>query len=107
MLAFCAAVPALQQCLSSSDPIVRRRAVATLGELVFYFSSEGTNSLRTRAPKPAALVAEIVQLLQPSEDAVTRHYSAKILENMMTTKNFWAEQFATVEAATGLLEVLP
>lgn len=84
---------------------MRRRAVATLGELVFYFSSEGTSSLRSKTLQPAALAAGIVRLLRPSEDAVTRHYSAKVLENMMTTNNFWADQFATFEAAIGLLEV--
>ena len=99
-------MPALHKSLSDREARVRRRAVATLGELVYYLSSEGTRGHATW-PAPAALAAGVAALLAPAEDAATRHYAAKVVENMMTARGAWAEPFARAETVAGLLEARP
>jgi hypothetical protein len=99
-------VPALHAALSDRTPAVRRRAAASLGELLFYFSNADPPSHPEATwPQAAAIVADVARLLRtPDEDAAARHYAAKAVDNLMTGSDFWAGQFACEDTAVALLE---
>lgn len=80
--------------------------MATLGELLFYFANCDAQPHPERTwPQAAAIVRDVARLLGADEDAVTRHYAAKAIDNMMTVHDFWAAQFRTDSVALALLEV--
>ena len=85
---------------------MRRRSIASLGELLFYFCNcDAPANPSATWPTAESIVQEVARLLGPEEDAVARHYAAKAVDNLMTGEDFWAQQFKAPEIALALLEV--
>lgn len=68
---------------------VRRSAIATLGELLFYISIQTTpNQTNTTTPThvgwyiPDSSIALLPKCLKISEDPIVVHYAAKTIENV-------------------------
>lgn len=103
----CAAVDELRKRLLDESEKVRRRAMVTLGELLFYLCSvDGMKELSDVGEQSAgAVVDAIVCLLQTEEDVVTLHYACKAIDNILATTGFWPQQFAAPGTAQGLLKV--
>ena len=72
------------------DIKIRRRALAALGEVVFYVSAQGDEaSAKERGREvdswrlPSSAIAVIVRCLREDPDETIRHYAAKLVENVM------------------------
>ena len=76
--------------LPRQDNVLRRRALAALGEIVFYISAQeddgeenrgGLNSESSRAKwtLPPAAVSALTKALSDDTDEISRHYAAKVL----------------------------
>jgi len=70
---------------------VRRQAIATLGELLFYVSTrdlsdlssdEGSETNQISMEIPACAALAVAKALRAGEDDVVRHYAAKTIENV-------------------------
>ncbi len=92
------------------DPYLRRRALAGLGELLFYLSSNestenGEGAISEWGVTTSSL-AMIVKCLRDDGDEITRHYAAKTIENIMTTgSSEFRRKFTTLEIAERLMEM--
>ena len=105
---------ALTEALGERDERLKRRAMAALGELLFYVATQAQeagmvsgagNGGRVR-PSPWHIPHEVVgamtQLLRPGEDEVAAHYAAKTIENVASGTGEWPTRVSTVEMATNL-----
>jgi serine/threonine-protein kinase ULK4 len=75
--------------------------MATLGELLFYISTQQQDNGAASVADAAALwgitpatVAAVGRLLRPGEDEVAQHYAVKTIENICSQGGDWARQFA-------------
>eukprot|EP00953_Heterococcus_sp_UTEX-ZZ885_P040598 20739-Heterococcus_DN1.PRE.3 len=74
--------------VAATDVLVRRKAVAALGELLFYMATqggqpEGESDGIVTWNVPARAVAAVAQCLAADENPIVRHYAAKALENVL------------------------
>ncbi|GAQ91889.1 Serine-threonine protein kinase FUSED [Klebsormidium nitens] len=84
---------------SAEEERVRRRAVASLGELLFYIATQSEQSPRpANAPLvrevPDVTFAAVGSLLRRGEDEVAQHYAVKTIENVASQGGTWAAKFA-------------
>lgn len=96
--------------LADRAPLVRRRSMAALAELLFYLSTTdpttGSGNPSASWPLAPEIVSDVVHLLRSDDDAVARHYAAKAIDNIATIDgSFWAEQFLSPETAAALVLV--
>jgi len=111
-------LPTLTELLRDPSPKIRRRAMATLGELLFYISSleegeedEPSNGGGEARPAstwtmPAATVSAVARCLLEGEDETVCHYAAKTIENILAqAPGVYCRRFATEEVAVRLLDI--
>ena len=104
-----AAIDKLRIRLLDESEKVCRRAMVTLGELLFYLCSVGSTGLVGTAvvTEEAAdsAVDGVLRLLQPDADAVAQHYACKAIDNVLAKSGFWPKRFAIPASAEALLKV--
>lgn len=92
---------------------VRRRAAATLGELLFYIATQdndqqaaagGGGGSGTREWEiPSQTYGVLVRCFRPGEDEVVCHYAAKAVENIATAKSCaFLTKLATLDTVVAL-----
>lgn len=97
---------------------VRRFAMAALGELLFYVSTQSENSPRATVGQespakdgrasssiwqvPSALIGLISSILRKGEDDATQLYALKAIENIASQGGDWAVRFASNEVIGNL-----
>mmetsp|Transcript_26281 Transcript_26281/g.44331 ORF Transcript_26281/g.44331 Transcript_26281/m.44331 type:complete len:1505 (+) Transcript_26281:148-4662(+) len=102
--------------LVRQDPLLRHRALAALGEIVFYISAQeddGNDSTGTENAVdlkkwvlPQAVVTVLTKALGDESDEISRHYAAKTIENVLAQGGLLARQkFCTFEIAFRMLEL--
>eukprot|EP01018_Ginkgo_biloba_P014851 Gb_33195 [translate_table: standard] len=96
---------------------VRRFAMAALGELLFYISTQSENSPRSAVCQespakdgrssstwqvPSALIGLISSILRKGEDDATQLYALKTIENIASQGGDWAARFTSYEVIGNL-----
>ena len=95
---------------SRLDIKLKRRAVAALGETLFYVSSQDLET--DGAPRdelwslPSGTIAVLVKCLKNDTDEIVRHYAAKTIENVLSQGDpDFRRKLVTVDVAARLLEL--
>lgn len=101
----CAALLKLQRCLQDSSATVRRRAMMTLGELLFYLCASESGTISCGTVTLQAVIDTVVCMLHPGEDSVAQHYACRTIENVLATSGFLPQQFASCGTALALAKV--
>jgi len=87
---------------------VKRRALACLGELVFYVATQIPNSQNqkeiTLVDLPGSIVTTVVESLKFT-DEVVQHYATKTIENISAQSPQYSQKFATNECISSLLQI--
>ncbi|KAK9845677.1 hypothetical protein WJX84_012207 [Apatococcus fuscideae] len=100
-------IDVLAEGLQDENERVRRRMMATLGELLFYAATQSQDGANQRVWHVADNVfTYIIRLLRPGEDDIAQHYAVKTIENLVSQGNMWARKLATTEVASALLAIL-
>ena len=91
---------------------LRRRAMATLGELLFYAATQAAEEAKpdgengsqphNRWPFPGHTALSIARMLRHADDEIAQHYGAKTVENVATAGGPMAEMLAVPEVAAPL-----
>ena len=122
----------LTECLRDKNERVRRRAMATLGELLFYIATQQHEAARQReaasssaeggpipnaAPHngeppppsawqiPASTVGTVTRMLRQGEDEIAQHYAVKTMENIASHGGEWASRFCGPETVSSLVAI--
>lgn len=96
---------ALVEAVAERDERLKRRAMAALGELLFYVATqqqEQEQSSPSPWEVPEEAVGAMVRLLRPGEDEVAAHYAAKSVENVASGAGEWSARVSTPEMANAL-----
>ena len=113
-LAATGVVDVLADTLRDKTVQVRRRSVASLGELLFYIATQMQDrkeSGRESGDSDAAwsisstCVTHFSRMLKGTEDEVVQHYAVKTLENMASHDGEWAHRFCNSEVVAHLLRI--
>ena len=118
-------VTVLTECLKDKNERVRRRAMATLGELLFYIATQQHEATLTNAARmkgvgpgaasgntaaawqvPASTVGTITRMLRAGEDEIAQHYAVKTIENIVSHGGEWAAKFASAEVTAALVTIM-
>lgn len=98
----------LVETVKDKNEKVRRKAVASLGELLFYAATQLDDD-NTEAGAiweiPEVAVNMLVHCLASTEDETVRFYACKTLENITAQSISAGYQFATLKVATLLLNI--
>ena len=126
-LAASGVVTVLTECLRDKNERVRRRAMATLGELLFYIATQqheaaeaarrnpskrggGTDAAAVAAAAawqiPASTVGTVTRMLRAGEDEIAQHYAVKTIENIVSHGGEWAAKFASPETTASLVTIM-
>ena len=126
-LAASGVVTVLTECLRDKNERVRRRAMATLGELLFYIATQqheaaeaarrnpskrggGTDAAAAAAAAawqiPASTVGTVTRMLRAGEDEIAQHYAVKTIENIVSHGGEWAAKFASPETTASLVTIM-
>ncbi|KAL2644142.1 hypothetical protein R1flu_011729 [Riccia fluitans] len=107
----------LTETLRDKQEKVRRCAMATLGELLFYIATQSEGSPRSATPSDSGArdgrssstwqvssttVALVASVLRKGEDDVTQHYALKTIENISSQGWEWASRFTSREVLSNL-----
>jgi|TARA_B110001450_G_scaffold226088_1_gene224661 serine/threonine-protein kinase ULK4 len=96
----------LSEVVSDKNEKVRRKAVASLGEFMFYAATqlddEQADPVWNLAP---VAIKSLVKCLNQGEDEVVRFYACKTIENITAQSISAGCNFATLEVATLLLNI--
>lgn len=88
------------------DAKLKKRAVAALGETLFYVSSQEGEGSTDKWNVPLAAFAVLVKCLKDDTDEIVRHYAAKTIENVLAHGCLeFRRRLATIEVASRLLEL--
>ncbi|GAQ82018.1 Serine-threonine protein kinase FUSED [Klebsormidium nitens] len=101
-------VPILTEAAKDKQERVKRRAIASLGELLFYIATQSEQSPKAANSPPAWEVPEITftavgSMLRRGEDEVAQHYAVKTMENIASQGGAWASKFASGETVANLV----
>ena len=94
------------------DVKIRRRALAALGEVVFYISAQGDGDDAHSKEEdpwklPGGALTIIVKCLREDPDETIRHYAAKLIENVMAQGGKdYKKRLATFDNADRLLDLV-
>ena len=121
-LAATGVISVLADCSRDKAERVRRRASASLGELLFYVATQQADGAARAAASdaaasaagsallpgeawqvPATAIAALLRLLRAGEDEVTQHYAAKTVENIASAGGDWPARVASPEVASALV----
>ncbi|KXZ51880.1 hypothetical protein GPECTOR_11g315 [Gonium pectorale] len=116
-LASTGVVEVLSEALKDKNERVRRRVIATLGELLFYIATQQQDNAAAgngAAPADPAVVwgisgntyAQVMRLLKDKEDEVAAHYAVKTVENICSQGGEWAARFATQDVVLSLVQLI-
>jgi len=96
----------LIEALKDKNEKVRRKAIAALGEYMFYAATQLDDDQADACweIKDDAINA-IVRSLKESEDETVRFYASKTLENITAQSNSVGDRFATSESVNYLLSL--
>jgi serine/threonine-protein kinase ULK4 len=94
----------LIEAMKDKNEKVRRKAIAALGEYMFYAATQ----LDDEQADPCWQIKDdailcIIRSIKDTEDEVVRFYASKTLENITAQSVSAGDRFATVEAANYLL----
>ncbi|PNH11471.1 Serine/threonine-protein kinase ULK4 [Tetrabaena socialis] len=106
--------------LKDKNERVRRRVIATLGELLFYIATQQQDNAAAAAgaggaaPADPTVVwgitgntyAQVMRLLKDKEDEVAVHYAVKTVENICSQGGEWAARFATQDVVLSLVQLV-
>ena len=111
-------IEALTDTLRDRDERLRRSAMATLGELVFYVATQKNeqDSVQEQSDRivsvwtmSSSTVMQIVRLLRvgekEKEDETLQHYAIKMLENVAAHGGEWAHRFTSQEVMLNLVHI--
>ena len=116
-LASSGVVTVLTECLKDKNERVRRRAMATLGELLFYIATQ-QHEAGLKAPAdgaggppgawqiPPATVGTVTRMLRQGEDEIAQHYAVKTIENIASHGGDWAHKFSSQETVGSLVAIM-
>ena len=116
-LASSGVVTVLTECLKDKNERVRRRAMATLGELLFYIATQ-QHEAGLKAPAdgaggtpgawqiPPATVSTVTRMLRQGEDEIAQHYAVKTIENIASHGGDWAHKFSSQETVGSLVAIM-
>ncbi|GLC54130.1 hypothetical protein PLESTB_000827100 [Pleodorina starrii] len=113
-------VETLSEALKDKNERVRRRVIATLGELLFYIATQQQDNAAAAAgnggapPADPSIVwgitsntyAQVIRLLKDKEDEVAVHYAVKTVENICSQGGEWASRFATQDVVYSLVQII-
>jgi serine/threonine-protein kinase ULK4 len=122
-LAASGVVTVLTECLKDKNERVRRRAMATLGELLFYIATQqheateaaqraggagatAANAAAAAWQVPASTVGTVTRMLRAGEDEIAQHYAVKTIENIVSHGGEWAAKFASAEVTAALVTIM-
>ena len=86
---------------------VKRRALACLGELVFYVATQIPSQNQkeiTLVDLPVSIVSTVVESLKYA-DEVVQHYATKTIENIAAQSPQYSQKFATIDCISSLLQI--
>ncbi|CAM6127262.1 unnamed protein product [Calypogeia fissa] len=109
-------IAVLTETLRDKQEKLRRCAMATLGELLFYIATQTDGSPKTAASNehvskdgrssvwqvPGTTIALVASILRKGEDDVTQHYALKTIENISSQGGDWASRFTSPEVLDNL-----
>jgi serine/threonine-protein kinase ULK4 len=101
------AAKVLAETMSDENSKVRRRAMAALGELLFYVATQK----RPDAPQVWGITDRVVDVfidtLEREEDEITKHYACKSIENIVSheSSTWIREAFAECRVASILFSI--
>ena len=112
-LAQTSVIEILTEALKDKSEKVRRRVMATLGELLFYVATTQQDMAGSSTVKEAAdlwqinagTVSAVTRLLKPQEDEVAQHYAVKTIENICSQGGEWAAKFCSEDVAYNLVQI--
>jgi len=106
---------ALAETLRDKNERVRRRAMATMGELLFYIATQQQDAPSAGKGQDiwqvsSGNVAAVLRLLKAGEDEVAQHYAVKTIENISSQdithqNNDWAARFCTSDTVSLLVQI--
>eukprot|EP00741_Cyanophora_paradoxa_P004814 tig00000829_g4671.t1 len=95
--------------LRDKNDKLKRRAMATLGELLFYIATQqaqdSTPPSGSQWAVPQATVTLVVRCLKAGEDETVQHYACKTLENIAAQSLQYSQKFASPESLGHLLNL--
>jgi serine/threonine-protein kinase ULK4 len=105
----------LADTLRDKNERVRRRAMATLGELLFYIATQQQDAQAMGKSGdvwqvPPSAVAAVLRLLKVGEDEIAQHYAVKTVENIGSQNisgpgNDWGSRLSTPDTVAALVQV--
>lgn len=105
-LATTGVIEVLTEALKDKNERVRRRIMATLGELLFYVATQQQDTSQTSQwHVSATTITQVGRLLKPGEDEVAQHYAVKTIENIGSQVGEWAKRFASSEVVSYLVTI--
>ncbi len=92
--------------LKEKNESVRRKAVAALGEYLFYAATQMDDEAAGSAWNISPLtVAAVVRCLKPGEDDIVRFYACKTVENITSQSVSAGYLFSTIESTSLLINI--
>lgn len=106
-------IEVLTEALKDKNERVRRRVMATLGELLFYIATTQQDVPDGGTVQEAAdiwqitsaTVSAVVRLLKPQEDEIAQHYAVKTIENICSQGGDWAAKFCSEDVVFNLVQI--
>ncbi|KAK9813931.1 hypothetical protein WJX73_005406 [Symbiochloris irregularis] len=95
-------VDALAECAKDKGVAVRRRAMASLGELLFYIASQQGGSQWHVSSSALGL---LTKALRPGEDPTYQQYAVHAMHNIASCSHEWVGRLATNETARALMQM--
>lgn len=98
--------PQLIEIMKDRNEKVRKKAIAALGEYMFYAATQLDDEQCEQCWEISDdAIHVIVRSLNQNEDETVRFYACKTLENITAQSNSAGDRFATPEAVTSLLSL--
>jgi len=96
----------LAEIVKDKNEKVRRKAVASLGEFLFYAATQLDDEAADPVWEiPSVATVQLIKCLSSNEDEVVRFYACKTIENITAQSITAGCAFATLETATLLLNI--
>uniref|UniRef100_A0A7S0S6G9 Protein kinase domain-containing protein n=1 Tax=Chlamydomonas leiostraca TaxID=1034604 RepID=A0A7S0S6G9_9CHLO len=112
-LAQTSVIEILTEALKDKNERVRRRVMATLGELLFYIATQQQDAQSGVTAQEvsdcwsinSATISAVTRLLKPQEDEIAQHYAVKTIENICSQGGDWAAKFCSQDVAFSLVQI--
>ncbi|KAK9809997.1 hypothetical protein WJX72_003108 [[Myrmecia] bisecta] len=105
-LAATGVVEVLAEALRDKNERVRRRVMASLGELLFYVATQQQDSgAESLWQVPPSTITLVTRLLKSGEDEIAQHYAIKTIENIASQGGAWAARFASQDVIYNLVQI--